>query len=100
MLPVSSGPATTDTMRSVARRSQDAQTNMLPITPNSCDTESETGCKRRKGGTPDEELSICGDALDEAQTDGLNVKLEEHSRDSRVGADLPFVVCDTVLNCM
>ena len=58
------------------------------------------GCKRREGDTPDEELSNCDDALDEAQTDGLNVKLEEDSRDSRVGADLPFVVCDTVLICM
>jgi hypothetical protein len=40
--------------------------------------------------------------LDEGQTDGLEVKLEEESpsREARVGCELPFVVCDAKLLCM
>lgn len=58
------------------------------------------GCKLRKGDAPDEELSKCGGALDEGEADGFDVKLEEYSWDARVGCELPFVVCDTVLICM
>ena len=28
---------------------------------------------------------------------GLDVKLEEDSWDTRVGSELPFIVCDTIL---
>ena len=57
--------------------------------------------RRRKGGdAPDEKLSKCGGSLDEGQTDGLDVKLEEYSRDAQMWFELSFIVCDTILICL
>ena len=57
--------------------------------------------RRRKGGhAPDEKLGKCGGSLDEGQTDWLEVKLEEDSRDARMRFGLSFVVCDTILICL
>ena len=73
---------------------------MPPITPTQLWYRDELEGMLTEGDPPDEELSNCGGALDKRQTDRLNVKLEEYSRDARVGADLPFVVGDAVLICM
>jgi len=75
---------------------------MPPTTPTQLWYRYETarGRKRKKGDAPDEKLSKCGGALDEGETDRLNIKLEEDPRDTRMGAELPFVVRDTVLICM
>ena len=74
--------------------------NMPPITPTPLWNRDENGERtpneRRRDG-PDEELSKCGGPLDEGETDGLDVKLEEESWDTRVGFEYPFVVCDTIL---
>ena len=40
--------------------------------------------EKKKGDAPNEELSNCGGPLDESETDGLNVKFEEDSRDARM----------------
>jgi hypothetical protein len=102
MLSVSSGPPTTDIIRSVARRPQDAQTNTPPMTPTQLrDRDIDENVERtpngRKSDGPDKELSKCSGPLDESETDGLDVKLEEDSGDTRVGFELPFVVCDAIL---
>ena len=57
--------------------------------------------RRRKGGdAPDEKLGNCGGSLDEGQTDWLDVKLEEYSRDTQMRFELSFVVGDTILICL
>ena len=56
--------------------------------------------KRKGGDAPDEKLGKCGGSLDEGQTDGLDVKLEEYSRDTQMRFELSFVMCDTILICL
>ena len=46
---------------------------------------------------PNKKLSERGRTLDDGETDGLNVKLEEDSRDANVVTDFPLVVRHTVL---
>jgi hypothetical protein len=58
------------------------------------------GREGKEGDAPDEEFGECGGALDERQTDGLDVKLEEDSRDASVGCELSFVMRDAILICM
>jgi hypothetical protein len=58
------------------------------------------GREGKGGDALDEESGKCGGALDERQMDGFDVKLEEESREARVGCELPFVVCDAELVCM
>lgn len=99
ILSVSSGPTTTVIMRSVARRAQDAQTNTPPTTPTHlvvCASGS-TSLERNDGNAPNEELTKCGRALYDRETDGLNVKLEEDSWNGRVVGNFLFIVRDAVL---
>lgn len=46
---------------------------------------------------PNKKLSEGGRTLDDGETDGLNVKLEEDSWDANVVADFPLIVRHTVL---
>ena len=58
----------------------------------SCETvRRQEGCEGKKCVAPDEELSKCG-ALYEGETDRLDVKLIEYSRDARMRFELSFVV--------
>ena len=76
---VSSGPATTETMRSVARRRIRI---CYQWRRRSCriDVRWREECELRSDA-PDEELGICDGSTDEGHTDRLDVKLEDDSRD-------------------
>jgi len=51
----------------------------------------------RDKNLPNKELTEGGRTLDNSETDGLNIKLEEDSRDAHVVTDFPFIVRHTVL---
>ena len=54
---------------------------------------------RKTKGAPNEKLSEGCGALDDGETDRLNVKLEKDTRNALV-TNLSFIVCHTVLVCM
>ena len=51
----------------------------------------------RKCDGPDDVLSKGSGPLDESETDVLDVKFKEDSRDTRVGFEHLLAVCDTML---
>ena len=79
---------------------QDAQTNMSPMTPTQLCDRNEMVRRRKGGDAPDEKLGKCGGSLDEGQMEWLDIKLEEESRDTRMQFELWFVVCNTILICL
>jgi len=98
ILSASSGPATTVITRFVARRAQDAQTNTPPTTPTHlfmC-VNPELRCQWEGQSEPDEKLTEGSRALDDGETDRLNVKLEEDTRNALM-TNLSFIVCHAVL---
>ena len=98
ILSESSGPATTVITRSVARRAQDAHTNTPPTTPAHLFVYGSGFWGAKKGtNAPNKELTKGGRTLDDGETDGLNVKLEEDSRDALAVTDFPFIMRHTVL---
>lgn len=54
-------------------------------------------CQERDKFLPNKELTEGGCTLNDSETDGFNIKLEEDSGDAHVVADFPFIVRHTVL---